>query len=157
MTRERLKEIMDFIFKEYPDGCLVSNYKDKDQTPEDFEIPDYVEQCLNEFLYEDLGTCGCGTPDDTIKVLQIVLTSHSVDHNRIDWWEAKSKMLNDICGIDRNKNSNYNGLIQFVQYILDDHKFMEHGSSIGGAWLTEKGKIFLEIINEYFSEEKEEE
>jgi hypothetical protein len=24
---------------------------------------------------------------------------------------------------------------------------MEHGSSVGGSWLTEKGKIYLDLLN----------
>lgn len=55
------------------------------------------------------------------------------------------KMFNAICGLTEG-NRNYEALIDFVLYILNDKGFLEHGSSIGGSWLTDKGKLFLYLL-----------
>lgn len=157
MTRERLREIMDFVLKEYPNGCAASNWRNHEYIPKDFEIDQYLEDCFKEFIYEDLDLCGCGSPECTYKILQLVLQAHKLSHELENGYEAKKQILNNICGIDMNENSNYLGLIQFVEYILDSYEFMEHGSGIGGAWLTEKGKIFLEVLDTVLKEEEKEE
>lgn len=47
------------------------------------------------------------------------------------------------------------GLLQFMAYILDDRGFTEHGSSIGGCWLTEKGEMFLTVLDAWDQYNKE--
>ena len=38
-------------------------------------------------------------------------------------------------------------MIQFVLYMLDSAGFLEHGSGIWGAWLTDLGRMFLYVLN----------
>lgn len=149
IDKEKLKEIMGFIIKEYPEGCanhnwINSNYMDIVKNVaniEDYEVENIVEECMNEFT-EDLGLCGCGCPEKTIEVIRLVLSAQNEDE-----WDNKTLTLNNICNLDVYSNKNYDGLIQFVLYILDNHGFLEHGGSIGGAWLTKKGELFLELLN----------
>lgn len=150
INKQKLKEIMKFVIKEYPKGCASYNWKnnyymnvveDREEI-EDWDINNIIEECMNEFIFEDLHLCGCGSPESTTKVIKMILTAQNQKE-----YKDKQKMFNSICEINIDENNNYDGLIQFVLYILDSHGFLEHGSSISGAWLTEKGKLFLELLN----------
>lgn len=148
-TLRKLSSYMKYIINIYLDGCAAYNWLQGDYSeiladkrlPEEYEIEDIVEDCLNEF-HNDLGLCGCGNPEETYEVIRRILNILSFD---VDW-ETRQKQFSEICNADMN-NENYNGLIQFVLYILDDKGFLEHGSSISSAWLTEKGKIYLDLLN----------
>lgn len=146
----KLSNYMKYIINTYPDGCAAYNWTQgsyneiltNKRLPEEYEIEDIVEDCLKEFHYEDLGLCGCGCPEETYEVIRKILNIQSSDEK----WETKQKQFSELCNVDMD-NENYSGLIQFVLYILDDKGFLEHGSSISSAWLTEKGKIYLDLLN----------
>lgn len=150
IDKQKLKEIMQFVIKEYPDGCASYNWQNDDHIDiikenrqiEDYEIENIIEDCMNEFTYEDLKLCGCGSPEKTWEIIRLILIAQNQDK-----WEDKKNKFSDICNVNIEDNDNYNGLIQFVLYVLDDHEFLEHSSSIGGAWLTEKDKLFLDLLN----------
>lgn len=140
---------MKYIIQTYPEGCAAHNWQkdyndiiNNKRLPHEYEIKYIVEDCLNEFHYEDLGLCGCGCPKETHEVIRLILNIQQAD---IDWNE-RQKQFSNLCNTNMN-NENYSGLIQFVLYILNDKEFLEHGSSIGGSWFTEKGKIYLDLLN----------
>lgn len=146
---QKLSNYMKYIINTYPDGCAAYNWlqgcyneilTDK-RLPEEYEIRYIVEDCLSEFN-DDLGLCGCGSPEETYEVIRRILNIQSSNAN----WGTRQRQFSEICNADID-NENYNGLIQFVLYILDDKGFLEHGSSIGGAWLTKKGEIYLDLLN----------
>jgi hypothetical protein len=147
---QKLSNYMKYIINTYPDGCAAYNWTQgsyneiltNKRLPEEYEIEDIVEDCLKEFHYEDLGLCGCGSPEETYEVIRKILNIQSSDKD----WRTKQREFSEICNADMN-NENYNGLIQFVLYVLDNKGFLEHGSSISGSWLTEKGKIYLDLLN----------
>lgn len=148
INKIKLKEYMQYIIKTYPKGCASYNWLNdyseilnNTREIEKWEIDNIIEESLSEFAC-DLGLCGCGSPEDTNEVIRLILIAQNQET-----WEDKQKSLNNVCNINVDENYNYNGLIQFVLYILDSHEFLEHGGSIGGAWLTEKGKIFLDLLN----------
>ena len=62
-------------------------------------------------------------------------------------YDKKQNKLANLCGIEIIDNTNYDGLIQFVLYMLDSAGFLEHGSGIWGAWLTDLGRMFLYVLN----------
>lgn len=144
-----IKEIAKYIIENYPDSCLAHNLHG---------ILDYYyekllyEECLNFFLYEKLGICGCGSPwvtANVIKDLLNILYKYETARNR-DWQEAyddKMSSIKSLCGVVIENNNNYDGLVQFMMYMLDDKGFLEHGTGIGGAWLTNEGKMFLHVLN----------
>ena len=39
-----------------------------------------------------------------------------------------------------------NPLLMVLAYAMDAAGFTDHGSSIGGAWLTDEGKMFLYVL-----------
>lgn len=149
INKDKLKEIMEFVIKEYPNGCANSNWRngyyidivENKIEIEDWDIDNIIEECMNEFIYEDLDLCGCGCPEYTNEIIRLILHAQNQDD-----YHKKEAILNSICGIDTSENRNYYGLIQFVLYVLDSKGFLEHGGSAGGAWLTNKGKLFLELL-----------
>ena len=147
---KKLPHYMKYIINTYPDGCAAYNWiqccyneilADK-RLPKEYEVEDILEDCLKEFHYEDLGLCGCGCPEETYEVIRKILNIQSSNAK----WEIKQQQFSELCNADMD-NVNYSGLIQFVLYVLDDKGFLEHGSSISSAWLTEKGKIYLDLLN----------
>ena len=146
----KLSNYMKYIINTYPDGCAAYNWiqccyneilADK-RLPKEYEVEDILEDCLKEFHYEDLGLCGCGCSEETYEVIRKILNIQSSNAK----WEIKQQQFSELCNADMD-NANYSGLIQFVLYVLDDKGFLEHGSSISSAWLTEKGKIYLDLLN----------
>ncbi len=153
INKEKLKEIMQFLEKENPSGYML-NYidiiKDKREI-EDCEIDNILDDCLNQFIYEDLkmgdnlNPYETSNPEDIIEIIRLILTAQNQEE-----YKDRKLLLNNICNLDIENNKNYNGLIQFILYILNEHKFLEYRFSISGAWLTEKGKLFLELLNMYY-------
>jgi len=150
IDKDRLKETMKLIAKYYEDGRVIKNSESngfldilsgKEDIEDDADATIIVDECIKEFLIVDLKMCGCGSPERTQEVIKLVLEAHSIKD-----YKCRMEALSNICDVDINKNANYDGLIQFVLYILDSHGILEHGSSIGGAWLTEKGKALLELL-----------
>ena len=84
------------------------------------------------FLQQEVfGFCGCGNPDEAMifihNVLQLI--------NQEKGWGNEMQCLIPS-----------EGVYYFVLYTLDDKKLTEHGTSIGGSWLTPKGKEVLADI-----------
>lgn len=79
--------------------------------------------------------CGCG---DSIRVLE---------------W-----MCGELRKVDKREFPNYDEEPQrhFALYVFDAADFIEHGTSIRCAWLTEKGKEWLQDAEEWLSNEEEE-
>jgi hypothetical protein len=150
IDKQKLKEIMQFVINKYPKGCASYNWQNNcyinivqnKKEIEDYEIENIIKECMDEFIYEDLNLCGCGNPEETWEVIKLILSAQNQKG-----WENKKNKLNNICNINIDENNNYDGLIQFVLYILDNHEFLEHGGCISSAWLTTKGKLFLELLN----------
>lgn len=76
-------------------------------------------------LIHELGICGCGCPKEA--------------------YEAVHKMLIMYMAPDYTKINDPHEL--FMAYTLDNLEFLEHGSSIYGAWLTDKGKGLLAALD----------
>lgn len=157
-------QIASWIIKYYPDSAFTYNNKkyleDTDMT-ENIDVLDIV----NFFAQDVLGLCVCGDTEITYKVLKAILEAQETFHNDLDSLanmsanerkylmsanEMRNIELGNLCNTSM-ENENYYGLIQFVWYILDNKGFLEHGSSIGGAWLTEQGKMFLYALQEWES------
>lgn len=148
------KVIANYIIKNYPDSCLNCNYGYDyiDKADDEF----LLNECKNFFFYEILNTCGCGRPDDTASVIKDILNTindyynETQNYNREEIhiaYDKKQNKLANLCGIEIIDNTNYDGLIQFVLYMLDHAGFLEHGSGIWGAWLTDLGRMFLYVLN----------
>ena len=146
-----LSEIAEKIVKYHPDCCMTENHEVINGCREDWYEESLIEPLMDYWMYEDLRLCDCGCPEDTYEVIRKYL------HIRQDWRENKLT-YNEVIDryrrdlhIDDNNNNQF-GLLQFMMYILDEHEFTEHGGSIIGCWLTEKGEMLLATLDAWYKE-----
>jgi len=100
---------------------------------------------LETILFMDIGLCNCGSPSWTIDVIELVLKSQ-LSSKKIRFINNE---IYEKLGTTRYVDGPIQGLIDFVLYILDDKGFLNHGSSIGGAWLTDQGKELLKLLEKH--------
>lgn len=79
----------------------------------------------NDLIHE-VGICGCGCPEETYQAVHEML--------------KRAKDRGSIIEPD-------NPYVLFMAYTLDHLEFLEHGSSIYSAWLTDKGNELLEALD----------
>lgn len=81
------------------------------------------------FIFNDLHNCGCGLYEDRIYLLRDVLRACPL------YQEPKLDYLNTPLG-------------EWFLALLDSAKLIEHGTAIGGSWLTIKGTRLLDVLND---------
>lgn len=108
----------------------------------------WLIDCVEEvFTFNILGLCGCGCPDasrrDIRNYLRIVNLKRKDFSTFDDYYKIYIARMKEYFNVESVYD---NSLLQFMAYILDNKGFTEHGSSIGGAWITEKGKQYLSVL-----------
>lgn len=86
---------------------------------------------------ELLGSCGCGNPESNVDYVEKMLLRHAAD------WSTSPGRSSQT-----SKEEYADPAVQFFLYWADDKGFTEHGSSIFGSWLTDKGRQLLADIAE---------
>jgi hypothetical protein len=109
-----------------------------------------------------LGFCACGDPEDNLMFIRDILMlvderpeerveaetmDVSDDKNWAKWYEGWNSRFIELCGNDQSQ--------YFIFYVLDELEFTEHGTGIGGSWLTTKGRELLEDLNFLFPREND--
>lgn len=80
---------------------------------------------------QHLGWCGCGMPEAAAAWLRRALEAHpSYEHQAVQ---------RSVWGEDAGRE-------YVLRYLLDHAAFTEHGGSVGGAWLTERGERVLAAL-----------
>jgi len=143
----------------FPESCFSCNYTQYSSLSYD----DIYEELYKTFRYEVLNWCGCGTPEEANK--QVVKYLNLID---IPWRDKYDNALENLKDFNR-KYAEYkelckkyfdceeiydNPLLLCLAYTMDAAGFSEHGSSIGGAWITSRGKIYRYAIMKHLEEEK---
>lgn len=150
----RLSEIAEYVIEKYPDCCMACNNDVTKGCREDWYEESLIDHLMDFFSYEILHLCGCGCPEDTYEIIRKILTIRFEWQSRkISYEEVIKRYKNDL-GLDTKKNSNHYGALQFVMYILDHNGILEHGSSIGGCWLTSLGEMYLTVLNAWYDREE---
>ena len=146
----RLSEIAEYVVKKYPDCCMAANkVVDFGNRDEEYEKWVLLDELVSFFMFDKVRICGCGLPEDTYNVIRKVLTIQDAYHkDAMSYSEIQTACLEDL-GLDVKSNDG-NGMHQFILYILDNCGLVEHGSSIGGCWLTEEGKMCLDVLNAWY-------
>lgn len=110
---------------------LWENYLD-----EAFELGDYEGLCHNDdesvLQCGVLGCCGCGTPEDNLRYIAKGLAHFTEDGVRAEYITEWNDFSNEEA--------------TFFLYMMDVLGVTEHGSSIYGSWLTEKGKALVKSL-----------
>lgn len=96
---------------------------------------------VQEILYNELGFCGCIGVEPLEKIYKCLLWA-----NREDDQEPRVILFNDFVTeiFQGDLGSAY-----CVLMLLENAYLLEHGVSIRGAWLTEKGLHFFTILQSY--------
>lgn len=105
------------------------------------EREDWDEE-LDELLFRDIGLCGCGYFDATVSMIYDYLKLkewYTSDEYTYEGWQEK---LADF-------RKEYDEILyEFFCYVLDNKGFTEHGTSVQSAWVTDKGKRLVELLEE---------
>ena len=119
----------------------------KEEESERWELEEKRRDFINDFYYEKLNFCGCGSPWDVLYTIKKILNviSQKKDYDYEDYWNKFRNSLNIM--IDKNNFSVNEGVFQIILNVLNNCDVLEHGSSIGGSWLTDYGKELLEHLN----------
>jgi hypothetical protein len=103
-----------------PDGCDYDNIKD------------YILTGL-------LGFCGCGMPEEALKWLRGCLAD--IEHRtEVEWKQSPPVYQGRIYA---RMEPLPRGVEYLLWYWMDKLELIEHGGSVGGSWLTERGKHLL--------------
>ena len=149
----KLSEIVEYIIEKYPNCCMSHNNDVVKGCREKWYEESLVDPLMDFFSYELLHLCGCGTPEDTYEIIRKILTIRFEWQSRKTSYEEVIRRYKDDLKLDSNNSSHY-GILQFVMYILDHNGILEHGSSIGGCWLTNLGEMYLTVLNAWYDREE---
>jgi hypothetical protein len=94
-------------------------------------VTDDLEHVYKLF-YGDLSLCGCGIPETAYDLIRDILNLAPLYED--DRWKRVEEMIGSP------------GAHHIVLSALDEAGLMEHGSSIGGAWLTGKGRYYQQAL-----------
>lgn len=78
-------------------------------------------------IYDELHACGCGNFTSRLELVRQVLRDCPLYEG--DSWQKYSEPA-----------------AEWLLCVLTDADLIEHGTSIGGSWLTDKGRRFLTIL-----------
>lgn len=143
----RLNEIRDFVVKKFPDCCLAHNY-DHYTFDKDYDLPVLAEN-LNDFFWtEYMNLCNCGMPyiaqEQIKKYLEIIKNVSDAKGNN------SSEEMKAVFNVEYVYDA---ALLLFLAHVLDSYEFTSHGSSIGSAFITDLGRMYLDVLTIYLKEE----
>ena len=99
------------------------------------------EEEIQEIIYNDLGFCGCGNPEVVLQFVHQAL--RLIKQRKESGWNDDSNTA-----IETHFRSEKDELFYWMAwYFLDRSKLIEHGTGVGGSWLTEKGEDFLQYLD----------
>lgn len=147
---DRLNEIKKYIVTKFPNCCMAYNYGDVEF--KECEKGLLIKELSDYFWTEHMLLCNCGVPDicqEKIKrYLQVLKDWASADTSH-KFGIRQNGFMNNF-GVESVYDD---ALLLFLAYALDSYGFTEHGTSIGTAWITDFGRMYLDVLNEVdFSE-----
>lgn len=94
-----------------------------------------VQQRYRHLLNDDIRMCGCGSETKWHIIKMFLERSEHAEEGRESFYQP----MGEICG----------EAVEFIAHVLDGWGLLEHGSSIGWAWPTQKGRDVLAFLREY--------
>lgn len=136
--KERI-ELVDIFFVEDSDSheCLTQNYCTEMTDDEEF---------LTSFFVEAFDFCGCGCLSMSIKFVRDILNCYE-DEEGLGAPYLNLDNTKEVCGNDN--------ITDFMLHWLDTVELTDHGSSVYGSWLTEKGKALRDYLKNVVWAEEE--
>jgi hypothetical protein len=106
---------------------MIRNMNEWDNEPDRVVEPE-------DFLAENCGFCGCGSPEEAAQwLLNLLELMPLFEKNHAEALEALIPTP---------------GQYWFTLYMLDKLDLINHGTSIRGAWLTPKGETTLKFLRQ---------
>jgi len=108
---------------------------------------------IQEMYFEGLRLCGCGSPDLRIAFIRELLNLIHDRHEKDLSYEEYKKGLIQVFGFQEDPDAKYylnpiqDGIVEFVLDQLNEAGLLEHGSSVGGSWLTPYGEEMRNVLN----------
>lgn len=140
MNIESREKLIDTFFTKEDDsyGFLYQTHIIQEQDDEEF---------TTSFIIEYFKFCGCGSIPMVIDYINDVLNCFDDRSNFGCNPYLNLNKIKEICHEDDN-------IIEFILHYLDAVELTEHGSSVYGSWLTEKGIALKDYLNEYWKGEE---
>jgi hypothetical protein len=91
--------------------------------------------------FDKLKLCGCGDPDLVREFIVSLLTSGK------PWQEGGDVKPTNTAETEALILANPEAAALLIMYMLDAHELTEHGGSVGGSWLTERGKQVAKVFS----------
>lgn len=101
----------------------------------DYEASGY-QRYLRHAL-DDVGICGCGSTNKWSLIKDLL--ERAADHTTNGYFYDP---LGDVPPL----------AVEVLADMLDNRELLEHGTSISGAWLSDKGREVLEFLRKYGTE-----
>lgn len=93
---------------------------------------------LHDWVFSELGFCGCGDPEEALEFLKSVLLAIRKRHedNQIEEseeasqarWSRNSDALRELICMEKNP-----AMAWFYLYMLNDKEVLEHGGNCSGS------------------------
>lgn len=173
MTLEKINELIALCEKHFPDHCWLRNLKDDVQNGRYLQAVD--DEVSIEMLYapgtEICGVCGCGRSEDVQNLYRKALRAIKDRSDKIrgktleeNLKECHDHFINGMLHILDGKSKDIvnptklkfcsNAMLEeVVLHALSNLKLTEHGSTIYGSWLTEKGEAALMALDWWFEDD----
>ena len=152
----KLSEIAEHIAKINPDCCMVYNCEVIHGCRESWYEESLINPLVDYYMFDVLHLCGCGNPEDTYEAIRKYLHIRKFYYENKEFtWENIKEEYKTQLSIDVDNDVEY-GILQFMMYVLDRSGFTEHGSSVGGCWLTEDGERLLTVLDAWHEKENKE-
>jgi hypothetical protein len=90
---------------------------------------------LYKVLHSDMPSCGCGDPEAADRLVIGLLAVFA------DWQPDRTQRVQELIG-------GTDGTQQIVLATLDQAGLTEHGGSLWGSWLTDRGKWVLWAVEQ---------
>lgn len=98
---------------------------------------------IQSIIFNDLNLCGCMDESALTLLLECLFYCKNLHEKirsiEIELWDSMVQRL----------FSGNQGAAYCTFSLLDVASLIEHGASIRGSWLTEKGEVFLEGVTKY--------
>ncbi|MGL5711817.1 MAG: hypothetical protein ACRCX2_02255 [Paraclostridium sp.] len=108
------------------------------------ELIEISSKIIHKLQFDTMDFCSCGRSDEISFMIRDVL--RAIENKRLNWdtmkfedyYEIFNKELIETIGFDSNHI-----VFEFILHVLNSAGLLEHGSGVGGSWLTGYGEDVL--------------
>ena len=102
-----------------------------------------TEKEFDKIYFDDIGMCGCGSPDDVKVFIYRLLKNHKNMKDELITFQESREIYKKII-----KSTDPDIIFEFVFHVLDHNGLLEHGGMVYSSWFTDEGNDFLQYLEE---------